>query len=73
MANTTKEMVAAVRKYAEDHYNEDGWDSIVECYEDADIVAEIVGCNTVEEAIRKVGRGCKLWDDKRQDVLAEVF
>ena len=70
---TTEEMVKAVKKYAEEHYNEGGWDSIVECYEDSEIAAEIDGCSTVEEAIRKVGRGCKLWDERRQDVLAEVF
>ena len=31
---TMQEMVAAVKAHALAHYNEDGWDSIVECYED---------------------------------------
>lgn len=73
MANTMAEMVAAVKKYAEDHYNEDGWDSIVECYDNSDIAREVGNATTIEEAIAKVGKGCKIWDEHRQDVIAEIF
>jgi hypothetical protein len=67
------EMIAAVKNYAIEHYNEDGWDSIVECYDDSDIKEDIGNAATVEEAIRNVARFCILWDERRTDALAEVF
>jgi len=66
-------MIAAVRHHAEKHYNEDGWDYIVECYEDDEIEKEIGNASTNQEAIANVGRICKLCDDRRQDVIAEIF
>ena len=46
-------MVAAVRDYAMQYYN-DGWDFVVECWTDADILAEIKGAKSEKGAIRKV-------------------
>lgn len=34
---TDQEMIEAVRKHALENYRKDGWDIVVECYEDADI------------------------------------
>ena len=34
---TDQEMIEAVRKHALENYGKDGWDIVVECYEDADI------------------------------------
>ncbi len=73
MASTMAEMVAAVKRHAREHYNEGGWDSIVECYDDDDIARDIGDATTVESAIHNVGVLCGMWDDKRQDALAEVF
>ena len=70
---TMQEMVAAVKAHALAHYNEDGWDSIVECYEDSELAAEIAGCTSIAEAIAKVGEGCKVWNDYREDIEAEAF
>ena len=52
---TLDELVAYVKRYALDHYNEGGWDYIVECYSDAEL-AEIIGPRVKTEAgaIRKV-------------------
>lgn len=72
---TIEEMVAAVKAYAESHYNEGGWDTIVECYDDRELASEIMQgkCQTNEEAIAYVGRGCKVYDDYRKDIQAEAF
>ena len=70
---TTEELVAAVRKYAQENYETGGWDSIVECYDDADIIRDMGAAATAEEAIRNVGRLADIWDDRRQDIQAEVF
>ncbi len=34
---TTAELIAGVRRYAVEHYEDGGWDVIVECWEDAQI------------------------------------
>lgn len=73
MSNTMQEMIQAVKTYAREHYNEGGWDSIVECYDDSDIAREIKGCTTCAEAIEAVGHGCEVWDDRRRDIQAEAF
>lgn len=72
-------LIAAVKKYALDHYNEDGWDYVVECMGDM----EIEDCfddplegptpTSVEEAIRCVAAFCKLWDDRRRDIQGTAF
>jgi hypothetical protein len=72
---TMQEMVSAVKTYAITHYNEGGWDSIVECYSDSELAEEIEEgkCNTAAEAIAYVGKGCKVWDDYRSDIQATAF
>ena len=73
MRLTQAEIVAAVRKHALENYETGGWDSIVECYDDADIIREMGAATTAEEAIRNVGRLADIWDDRRQDIQAEAF
>ena len=76
MANATMdEMVKAVKAHAVAHYEEGGWDSIVECYSDEELAAEIEesGATTPEEAISAVGEACGIWDERRREVLAEAF
>lgn len=67
------ERISAVRAYAKDHYEEDGWDYVVECFSDTDILEEIAGAMTPEEAIELVRQAVKVLDDRRKDVQAEVF
>ena len=56
MSEPTKaEIVAAVRKHAEANYERGGWDVLVECYSDEDILEELGRCRTVGGAIRKIG------------------
>lgn len=73
--NTIQEMVAAVKLYANEHYNEEGWDSIMECYSNSELAEEITegNCHTIEEAIAYVGKGCKTWNEYRMDIQAEAF
>ena len=72
---TMQEMIEAVKSYARSHYNEGGWDSIVECYEDSELAQEIEKgkCSSIEEAIAYVGKGCNIWDDYRRDIEATAF
>ena len=39
----TNEIVKALRRYALEHYEEDGWDYVVEAYDDEELLEEIRG------------------------------
>jgi len=66
-------LVAAVRQHALQHYNHGGWDYLVECWEDSDIIEEADGCSSVEEVIEVIGRILKIKDDYRRDIQGEAF
>ena len=65
--------VAAIRKYAVEHYNQDGWDILVECYEDAEILEEIIGATSEERAILMIQSTLKILHEHRADIQAEAF
>ena len=67
------EIIKQLRAYALEHYEEGGWDYLVECYEDKDILEMIEGCSTFEEALPKVAKIMRIKDDYRKDIEAEAF
>jgi len=46
IAYTMADLIEAVREYALIHYNKDGWDFLVECWDDEDIEEQIEGART---------------------------
>jgi hypothetical protein len=62
-------MIEAVRKYALEHYHEDGWDILVECWNNHDIAEVIRYATTVAEAIEFAHRAVTSLDDYRQDII----
>lgn len=66
-AELTQVLVGAVRKYAVDNYEHDGWDYLVECWSDDEIARQMGGALTAETAIRKCKRTVKLLDDRRRE------
>jgi hypothetical protein len=64
------ELVNAVKKHAVEHYNEGGWDVVVECYEDADIDRAIADATTVDGAIRNVARTVGIFDERRSEAVS---
>ena len=65
--------VQEVKDHALQHYEEDGWDIIVECYSDDEIADIIQGCSTEEEAIRAVLDDVTPYYQRQQEVRAEAF
>lgn len=65
-------MVEAVKNHAKANYERDGWDMVVECYEDSEIREAIAGCTTEAEAIARLGEIASVWDDRRKDAQAEA-
>lgn len=73
MAKTKQELVQAVKQHALGNYEDDGWDYLVECYEDAEVLELIGDATTVEGAIKAVGRVMKIKDDYRKDIEATAW
>ena len=67
--------IAAIREHARKNYNMGGWDVLVECWEDRDIVefCEKANINDTKKAIFAIGEGLEIYDDYRKDIQAEVF
>ena len=70
---TNQEIINGVRDYAEAHYEEDGWDFVVECWEGNEILDICEGATTVEEAIKKAYEICSIMNGQRKDIEAEIF
>jgi hypothetical protein len=70
---TTKEMVDAVKAHAVEHYEEDGWDYLVECYSNEEVEELIGKCRTVSGAIKKVAKIMKIKGDYRDDIQATAW
>jgi hypothetical protein len=65
-------LVQAVKNYALLNY-QNGWDVIVECWEDADIREAIGQRTTIAEAIRAVQAIVHLHEGRRREIEAEIF
>ena len=63
-------LVRAVRYFAETHYEQDGWDIVVETYEDADILEAIGDATTEADAIRAVRSAVQPQASYRADIVA---
>lgn len=68
-----EELIHAVRSHAITHYNEGGWDVLVECWSDADIAEQIAGARTITGAIRNCGATLKTIKDYGDDIRATAF
>lgn len=68
-----QELVDAVKQYAKDHYEEDGWDYVEETMDDLEIAQEISGALTPEEAIAKMYNLVKILDDHRKEIQSTAF
>jgi hypothetical protein len=67
------DLVAAVRHHALANYNSEGWDFVVECWEDGDILECIGDAQTVDAAIAAVRRIVKIQAERRHDIESEAF
>jgi hypothetical protein len=61
-----KQLIAQVRAHAEANYDA-GWDVVVECYEDADIDAQIGRARSLNGAIRAFADLVSIWNERQAD------
>ena len=74
MTDTTavQNLIAAVRAHAMENWNRDGWDFLVESWEDEDIaeVLEDAGAETAPAAIAACQSELRILDDHRREMAA---
>ena len=66
----TDDLLAAVRAHATAYYEVDGWDVVIECYDDADIIKIIGDARTACGAITKVRAHVAPYARVRDDIRA---
>lgn len=73
MTDTQKEMVAALRSHALSHYEQNGWDFLVECWTDEEIAEEIGNTRTLRGCIAKIGPILRAQDEQRREVRSTIW
>jgi len=66
-------LIAAVRAHAEENYCVDGWDFLVECWDDEDIAEEIGDAQTVNQAIKNCLAVVHLMSEQRSEIEATIW
>jgi len=66
-----QELIEGVKAHAVENYEQGGWDYIVECYSDDEIVDLIVeaGATTLAKAIEAIGGIVEIFADRRADAI----
>lgn len=67
------DFIQAVKDHAQAHYNDGGWDVVVECWGDEDIAKCIKGVRTTKGAIRKVAVIVGVYADRQADAINSAF
>ena len=69
------DLIKSVKAHALKNYEKDGWDFVVECFDDAAIQAILddENADTVSLAIKAVGKDVKYRDDYRKEIQATAF
>lgn len=62
-------LVEAVKTHAIEHYEDGGWDVVVECCDDEWIADTIGTANTVEEAVAAVQNIVDVWADRHNSAF----
>lgn len=71
--NVDQSLIDAVKQYAKAHYEEGGWDYVVETMEDEDIAEDIAGARTPEEAIAKMKKIADMLGGHRDEIQSTAF
>jgi hypothetical protein len=71
-ADDAVDVVEAIKNYATAHYNEGGWDILVECHTDQEIAEALGNTTSLKQAIRKVRKAFGLGAQAahRKEVMA---
>jgi hypothetical protein len=65
-----QDLIDAVRAHANANWGKDGWDFLVECWDDEDIAEAIGNARTPKTAIAACRRVVKTMDEHRSEIEA---
>ena len=68
-----KTWIERIRQHAMIHYTEDGWDILIECWDDNYINEHFRGCATYEEAVVAISDILVTMDGWRSEITSEIF
>ena len=70
-----KLLIETVKEWAKAHYNEGGWDVIVECWGDAEIQEHLERCaaQTQAKAIKAFEPVVAVWAERQADAINSAF
>ena len=69
-----KEKIAQyIYNYAQEHYNDGGWDVIVECWTIKDIMKHIQNGDSKEKALKHFQDTAEVWADQQADAMNSVW
>jgi hypothetical protein len=67
------ELIAQIKAHALAHYEDGGWDVIVECWSDEDIAETIGKATTLRGALKKIRDIVSVYDDRQADARNSAF
>ncbi len=70
-----KNIIEYIKQYANEHYEDGGWDVLVECWSDADIEEHLILCNvtTKDKALSAFKNIVDVWADQQADARNSAF
>jgi len=73
-AEQVDNLVSEVKEFAYENYD-NGWDSLVECHDDAEIRTAIGRARTLKGALKNVDEalGITLYAERRSDIESTIF
>ena len=62
-----------IMKHAREHYNEGGWDVVVECWSELEIAQALDGHTTEQEALAFFSKLAATWKDQQEASTQSIF
>ena len=63
-------LIAQIRQHALRNYETDGWDYLVECWSDAEILEKVKDCRSYNGCIKKLHGTLKSMNEYRREIVA---
>lgn len=68
-----EEIAKYIYDYAVEHYNDGGWDVIVECWTLKEIMEHIEDDDSKEDALKKFQSTADVWAEREADALNSIW
>lgn len=68
-----EEIAKYIYNYAQEHYEDGGWDVIVECWTLKEIMEQIEDGDSKEDALKKFQSTADVWAEREADALNSIW